>query len=58
MDNTYQKKEDARMGLENALVEYKDAAEKYGMSMDDMAVEIDDLLSDAGLEELTILFSN
>lgn len=58
MDGTYQKKEEAKMSLENALIEYKDAAEKYGMPLDDMAIEIDDLLSDAGLGDLTILFSN
>lgn len=46
---TYDKKEQARLNMRDALEAYKLAAEEYGFYPEHMADEIEQALSDVGL---------
>lgn len=45
----YQKKEEARMALEEAMRQYKVAAEEYGMDDYDIANEINDCFHETNI---------
>ena len=53
-DELYTKKEDARMRMEQAILDYKDAAETYGHDAWDMTTEIGNAVFEAGLETIEV----
>jgi len=53
--STYEEKAIAKCNLEQALVEYKEAADKYGMDQNEIADEISDCLADAMLADMEVV---